>query len=253
MKQAWVKQREKERIDEIKKLKADIRKKLFDSGDYNESEIELFIKRIDKSIDLRMHDQMSVLPYDNQEMMNRWKSDLKLWKRTIDLAKTFPYDRLVYLSNCNYERYLDSEPTHFYGDIIITDPCYILKDEDREMAWDEGLESVIPGSIERSTIYGDWSCTTFDAKTKEPIGNFCADGGMVCVCDLNEVLKVNPDYNDHVDYPHAVTVIKDFDGKVWFEVKHNTRWNDFYVHVRGKGKNIKTGVPIEFITKQTGL
>lgn len=29
----------------------------------------------------------------------------------------------------------------------------------------------------RDTIYGDWSCTTFNSDNKEPIGEFCADAG----------------------------------------------------------------------------
>ena len=94
--------------------------------------------------------------------------------------------------------------------------------------------------LSRDTIYGDWSCTTFNTDTKEPIGEFCADAGMVGVFLLDEVLKYNPKFDYHIERPWTTTLIKDFDGEVYFKVKDET------VRVIGKGN-------INFITKQTGL
>ena len=45
--------------------------------------------------------------------------------------------------------------------------------------------------LTKSTIYGDWSCTTFNSNTKTPIGEFCADYEEVGVFLLKEVLKCN--------------------------------------------------------------
>ena len=66
------------------------------------------------------------------------------------------------------------------------------------------------------THVGDWSCTVFrtDKSNPEEIGNFCADSGMVGVFLLDEVLKYNPKFNDHINNPEAVTWIKDFHGDV---------------------------------------
>ena len=96
----------------------------------------------------------------------------------------------------------------FKGDIIITDPCYIVKDReenphaypsiddpnyrtllDAYKTWnkehddwekcDYGANMEILGFttfISESTIYGDWSCTTWDLKNKDPkefIDNLC--------------------------------------------------------------------------------
>ena len=50
----------------------------------------------------------------------------------------------------------------FKGNIIITDPCYIVKDSDWEKC-DCGNNMEVLGFrtfISESTIYGDWSCTT---------------------------------------------------------------------------------------------
>ena len=110
------------------------------------------------------------------------------------------------------------------------------------------------------TLYGDWSCTTFNSDTKEPIGNFCADAGMVGVFLLDEVLTYNPDFDHHINKPHTTTLIKNFTGDIWIEKRHNEgvyestteyhkagdKWEDDSIHVLGSGS-------INFITKQTGL
>ena len=110
------------------------------------------------------------------------------------------------------------------------------------------------------TLYGDWSCTTFNSDTKEPIGNFCADAGMVGVFLLDEVLTYNPDFDLHINKPHTTTLIKNFTGEIWIEKRHNEgvyestteyhkagdKWEDDSIHVLGSGS-------INFITKQTGL
>lgn len=112
----------------------------------------------------------------------------------------------------------------FKGDIIITDPCYILKrdcDDRKKCDYYNNMGNLgIRNYICRDTIYGDWSCTTFNSDTKETIGKFCADSGMVAVFLLDEILKYNPDYDDHITKPWAATWIKDFDGEVNFKIVH---------------------------------
>lgn len=202
-------------------------------------------------------------------------------------------------------------------DIIITDPCYIIKENDfrdiyinyqdydliKKNGWDKKnltmsqvLESYrsfreyyrlssklkeakeekddwinchygermdllgINNCLISDTLYGDWSCTTFNSDTKESIGNFCADGGMVGVFLLDEVLTYNPDFDFHINKPHTTTLIKNFTGEIWIEKRHNEgvyesttkyhkagdKWENDSIHVLGSGS-------INFITKQTGL
>ena len=113
--------------------------------------------------------------------------------------------------------------------------------------------------MSRSTIYGDWSCTTFNSDTKEPIGKFCADAGMVGVFDLNEVLEYNPEYDDYTEKNWCVTLIKDFKGAVQFIVEEKKymydgkQYVDCVVRVVGRGVNKVTGETLNFITSQTGL
>lgn len=75
-------------------------------------------------------------------------------------------------------------------------------------------------SIVTSTRYGDWSCTTVqldnhnDRHPVGKLGKFCADAGLVGVFLLDEVLKYNPDYKDHLEKDWTTTLIKDFHGEI---------------------------------------
>lgn len=198
-----------------------------------------------------------------------------------------------------YRRYLDSNPMEFNGDIIITDPCYICKKWDTDtmpkrsefddhesysIAVDKWYEENprhwslcecgynmevfgITNYMTRDTLYGDWSCTTYNSDTKEKIGNFCADAGLVSVFLLDEVLRYNPEFDYHKNREWTTTWIPDFKGTVQFVVereegvyeddtdwhKSGEKWVDYAVKVVGHGINKLTGEAINFITSQTGL
>jgi hypothetical protein len=63
----------------------------------------------------------------------------------------------------------------FKGDIIITDPCYIIRgsneltdDDWAACNYGENMQALgIKTYLTRGTIYGDWSCTTFNSQTKD--------------------------------------------------------------------------------------
>lgn len=95
------------------------------------------------------------------------------------------------------------------------------------------------------TLYGDWSCTTFDRDTGEDIGKFCADSGMVGVFLLDEVLRYNPHYNNHIHKKWTTTWIKDFHGEVELVVNTDPEGEE-YVEVIGRGN-------INFVGRQTGF
>lgn len=152
----------------------------------------------------------------------------------------------------------------FKGDIIITDPCYIIRKDSEDWgkcSYGEFMENLgIKHYLCRDTIYGDWSCTTFNSDTKEKIGEFCADAGMVAVFLLDEVLAYNPDFNWYESKPWTTTLIKDFDGEIEMKVIHTEgvydedtewykkgdKWEDDSLSVVGKGN-------INFETHQTDL
>ena len=152
----------------------------------------------------------------------------------------------------------------FKGDIILTDPCYIIRENSND--WNkcqcgDNMKTLgIKHYLCRDTIYGDWSCTTFDSDTKEEIGQFCADAGLVAVFLLDEVLEYNPAFDLYKSSPWTTTLIKGFDGDIEMKVIHTEgvydedtkwykkgdKWADDSLSVVGTGN-------INFETHQTGL
>ena len=126
----------------------------------------------------------------------------------------------------------------------------------------------ITNYICRDTLYGDWSCTTYNTDTKEELGKFCADAGLVAVFELEEVLKYNPDFSRWIKTHYwCGTIIENFTGDINFEVVHQSSvytkddefesngkiyckegetWEEDEVRVIGVGN-------INFFTTQTGL
>lgn len=194
-------------------------------------------------------------------------TDLDELKKVVGDLGFSEYNQLLYKAN-HAVRYLDSSPVEFDGDIIITDPCYVREEDNDWEAFESGdglNELGITRFLIRDTLYGDWGCITYDADSQKQIGEFCADGGMVAVFQLDEVLKYNPNYNDHIEKPWTTTIIHDFKGTVQFIVEHEEgvygddtelagqTWEDYSVHVVGHGINKKTGEPINFYSTQTSL
>lgn len=150
---------------------------------------------------------------------------------------------------------------YFKGNVIITDPCYIIR-KDNELTEDDWeacdygdyMEALgIKNYLCRDTIYGDWSCTTFNTDTEEVLGEFCADAGLVGVFLLDEVLQYNPNFDYHLNRTWTTTLIENFDGEINIDVVEFTDkdedgndWSDSEVRVIGKGN-------INFYTTQTGL
>lgn len=162
------------------------------------------------------------------------KDDIfKEWnKKLLDCEKTFEeeWERIV------------MRTIHLEGDILITDPCYWIKNEDWGiMKWDNNFKKYgIKESICRDTLYGDWNCTVYNIDTKSKIGTFCADAGMVCVCLLDEVKNYSGNKIDKYIENGAATVINDFNGDIHFVIIENE------LQIEGCGN-------INFIAKQTGL
>lgn len=172
-------------------------------------------------------------------------------------------------------RYQSTPEKSFDGDIIITDPCYIIRNKNgmtkndwHYCKYGEYMGRLgIKNYLTHDTIYGDWGCTVFDSDTEKPLGRFCADAGLVSVFLLEEVLAYNPEFNYHVEKPWTTTVIPNFKGTVQIEVvkltgtyekdseywKAGDTWEDYCVHVVGHGVDKKTGKPINFISHQTSL
>ena len=107
------------------------------------------------------------------------------------------------------------------GDILITDPCYIIKEENKKSDWElcqygKNMKALgIEHCAVTSTLYGDWLCEVLDDKDCV-IGEFTADSGLVGVFLLNEVYKYNPNYDLCDKMPYTATIVKNFSGKIDF-------------------------------------
>lgn len=163
-----------------------------------------------------------------------------------------------------YYRFVDSEPVQFDGDIIITDPCYIVPNDNWSDFCDEHKDifddskkqptffkySKSKTMIYRDTVFGDWGCNVYNNSRKK-IGYFCADAGLVCVVTKEDALKINPEF-DCTDY--GIACIDDFHGKVWFEVKYNDKFDKTNINCLGcdeakvivHGEGTRKGKPFAF-------
>lgn len=290
MNQTWVDQKIKEFQDEVSHIKEELIESITNRYDLEDSDRRNLLSAL--NVDNWSYEQMVKFEmirfcgfhhyfkkgtsYDELEKdpgyidFQRWAAETRRKAQRI-------YDYWIYNKGQGiYQRYLDSQPKFFEGDIIITDPCYItrepatLEEEDdwRVCNYGDDMDALgLKTWMTRTTIYGDWSCHTFNVDTDEPIGQFCADAGLVGVFLLDEVLQYNPEYNDHIEKEWTTTLIKDFKGTVQFIVNEHTgtweddsefhkkgdTWVDYEVQVIGEGVNRITGEPIRFITKQTGL
>lgn len=196
--------------------------------------------------------ELSLYPYFNDVDKERFKEEfsaLNIYDYWYMLSKFLRND----IDLSAYEDFIDSDLLECDGDIIITDPCYVIKKEDRDL----DLEDLgVVNYISKFTLYGDWSCHVFDTETNEVLGQFCADSAMVAVFYLDEVLTYRPDFEEYIEkYPHAVARITNFKGQAQIVITNEYEDGKAYsvVHVVGHGVDKVTGKSINFISKQTGL
>ncbi|MBE6638040.1 MAG: hypothetical protein E7616_01080 [Ruminococcaceae bacterium] len=103
----------------------------------------------------------------------------------------------------------------FKGDIIITDPCYIVKDDCDwgDCEYGEALE-MLGINTYFTTDGGDCVGNLIvNTDNKEVLGEFCSDSSMVSVMLLDEVLVYNPTCLDNLGR-HCYTIVKSFEGMV---------------------------------------
>ena len=108
--------------------------------------------------------------------------------------------------------------------LIITAPCYIMKDEDWDkytsnlsIPLDEFLRSRYNFGevIACDTGVGDWSNEIVDSN-ENVLGRFCADAGMVIVCTASDFANYGGDEEKLRDYASKglATIIPDYSGTI---------------------------------------
>lgn len=187
------------------------------------------------------------------------KKKTKLKKRAVrkETVSLFFFTSLKFVSKAIYFLKFENQFKQIItmefknADILITDPCYILTEE--EMRGDYLLNETLPQGIVgmvKATGYGDWTCHIFTTRFKDVIkhlqdvtksqsipksehslGTFSADAGLVCVIDLKSLDREHLDLVKKLkkDYPWCGVEIKNYTGTVEFWLDQNK-----YVHVIGK-------------------
>lgn len=215
------------------------------------------------------------------------------WKNFIEYGKVHPKELKAFFDLKEKEKkeaeerskvFEKSQKVYMTGDIIITDPCYVVKDgiwhkfcskwfTDKKEAFDWLKEECgFRNGILADTLYGDWSCTTLqvadpklvlsqiadnkiqDISAKE-IGGFCADAGLVCVLYLDDCLKYNKEEVEKLlEKNWCATVIHDFKGFVYLCDIEKEWYSEYYKkNVTEVERNVVGEGNINFIGTQTGI
>ena len=110
--------------------------------------------------------------------------------------------------------------------LVITDPCYLLKDEDwEELGNTYGYDNLKQYLSEKhnfgelvcgDTGFGDWSNMIIEDDTDDVIGRFTADAGMFIVCTASDLTNYGVDKEKFDRYVRngLIAVIPDYSGRV---------------------------------------
>jgi hypothetical protein len=187
-----------------------------------------------------------IIDIDNEGITKPNNYTDKTWGKVFAYEYAHEYWSLISHIISRENQIAHPKTMHFeHKDIIITDPCYIINDNED---WLSKAESIKSGMF-TDTLYGDWSCHVFDIDTEKPIGQFCADAGMVCVYPLDEPLLDKEAVEEFLKKDWCATVIKDFTGDVSF-VRHAGKEGEYgfedWLTVEGRGS-------VNFSGRQTGF
>ena len=131
---------------------------------------------------------------------------------------------------------------YFKGDILITDPMYIMKCEEdwHRCEYGENLEELHICTYLTSGCGDEIGCDVVSLDTHKKLGEFCSDSCMVSIMSLVEVKEYNPEFAKDLG-KNCYTIIKDFEGEVHlFEIDED-EGTDQRFYFAGKGnKNFRT-------------
>ena len=131
---------------------------------------------------------------------------------------------------------------YFNGDIVITDPMYIVKSEEDQhrCEYGEKLEALNIFTYITSGNGDEFASDVISLDTPKRLGEFGSDSCMVSVMLLSEVRQYNSDFDKDMG-KHCYTVIKDFDVEVQLIEMEECGDNGQRVYFMGKGnKNFRT-------------
>jgi len=197
--------------------------------------------------------------------LNVDKQTAKDWFENNNFKKYEKENSYFFTKKDSFFEYLDTEKIELDGDVLITDPCYIVDDDDDWERSDYGkhFEKIgITNFVTHDTIYGDWSCSMFDTETDEKVGDFCADAGMVTIISLDQAMNYNKTgVKALLKKDWCATIVKNFKGTGQIKIKE-VQWEDketkelhtdYEAYVELIGIDKTTNKNVKYISKQTGF
>ena len=130
----------------------------------------------------------------------------------------------------------------FKGDIIITDPMYIVKSEEdwQRCEYGEKLDELGIFTYITAGNGDEFASDIVSLDTHESLGELGSDSCMISVMLLREVRRYNFDFDKDLG-KHCYTIIEDFDGEVQLVEMEDPDDDCQRFYFLGKGnKNFRT-------------
>lgn len=115
----------------------------------------------------------------------------------------------------------------FKGDLIITDPGYVAKDQE---AWDKcdygdhmenlGFQTCLSALVTE----GEDDLCGWSIDGKICYGTFVTDSGVATAFLLEEILKYDPTFDEHLECPENTLWIHGFDGEILVKGQGEQQW-----------------------------
>lgn len=115
----------------------------------------------------------------------------------------------------------------FKGDLIITDPGYVAKDQED---WDKcgygdhmehlGFQTCLSALVTE----GEEDLCGWSTDGKTCYGTFVTDSGVATAFLLEEILKYDPTFDEHLECPENTLWIPGFDGEIFVKGQGEQQW-----------------------------
>lgn len=112
---------------------------------------------------------------------------------------------------------LRSGAVKFCGDLIITDPAYVVKDAEdwKRCGYGDHMDALgIKTFLSALVTEGEEDLCAWSPDGKTCYGTFVTDSGVATAFLLHEILQYDPDFDEHLVCPENALWIPEFDGTV---------------------------------------
>ena len=106
---------------------------------------------------------------------------------------------------------------HFHGDLMITDPGYVAKDAEdwKRCGYGDHMEKLGFTTVLSALVTeGEEDLGAVNPATGDFYGTYVTDSGVATAFLLEEILRYDPTFDEHLVCPENVLWIRDFDGEV---------------------------------------